>query len=58
MKRQHSAGEQLPVNQYPAITVSFWAALPVLLDGLAAVFGSEHHADNNPLFNLSTASTV
>jgi len=57
LKRVNSAGEQLPINQFPALTVSFWAN--VNGTGLTdlRLFSEGNTANNNPLFNLGTAST-
>ncbi|MCK6499869.1 MAG: LamG domain-containing protein, partial [Nitrospira sp.] len=57
LKRVHTAGELLPINQYPAFTISFWAN--VQGTGLTdlRLFSEGSTSNNNPLFNLGTAST-
>lgn len=57
LKRVNSPGEALPINQYPALTISFWAN--VAGTGLSdlRLFSEGNTANNNPLFNLGTANT-
>ncbi|MCC7373352.1 MAG: LamG domain-containing protein [Verrucomicrobiales bacterium] len=57
LKRVHSAGELLPINQFPSFTVSFWANVQGtgLID--LRLFSEGNTGNNNPLFNLGTAST-
>jgi len=57
LKRVNSAGEQLPINQHPAFTVSFWANVTGTGQSDLRLFSEANTADNNPLFNLGTAST-
>ena len=56
LNRIDSAGEQLPITQYPAFTVSFW----VKADGAnltdLRLFSEGNTTNNDPLFNLGTAS--
>ena len=58
LSRLHSPGEQLPINQHPAFTISFWAN--VTGTGLTdlRMFSESSTADNNPLFNIGTANTA
>ena len=58
LSRIHSPGEQLPINQHPAYTISFWAN--VTGTGLTdlRMFSESSNTDNNPLFNIGTASTA
>ncbi len=57
LKRLNSPGEQLPINQHPALTVSFWAN--VKGTGLTdlRLFSEANTLNNNPLFNIGTASS-
>jgi hypothetical protein len=57
LKRINNPGEQLPINQFPAFTIAFWAN--VAGTGLSdlRLFSEANTADNNPLFNLGTANT-
>jgi hypothetical protein len=57
LKRVNSAGEQLPINQHPAFTVSFWANVMGTGQSDLRLFAEANTSDNNPLFNLGTAST-
>jgi hypothetical protein len=54
LKRISSPGEQLPINQHPAFTISFWAN--VTGTGLSdlRLFSEGNTAVNDPLFNLGT----
>ena len=56
LARVHSPGEPLPINQHPALTISFWAK--VKGTGLTdlRMFSEANTANNNPLFNIGTAS--
>lgn len=56
LKRVNSPGEQLPVNQYPAITVSLWANVLGTGNADLRLFSEGNTANNNPLFNLGTAN--
>jgi hypothetical protein len=49
LQRINSPGEQLPINQHPALTVSFWAKVPgtELFD--LRLFSEGSTTDNNPL---------
>ncbi len=57
LRRVNSPGEQLPINQYPAFTITFWAN--VVGTGLVdlRLFSEGSTTNNNPLFNLGTDST-
>jgi hypothetical protein len=57
LKRVNAAGEQLPINQHPAFTVSFWAN--VTGTGLSdlRMFTEASTTDNNPFFDLGTHNT-
>mgnify|MGYP000070728776 CR=1 FL=1 len=57
LRRISSPGEQLPINQHPAFTITFWAK--VTGTGLSdlRLFSEASTTDNNPLFNLGTANT-
>jgi hypothetical protein len=57
LKRVNSAGEQLPINQFPALTISFWANVTGTGNSDLRLFSEGNTADNNPLFNLGTANT-
>ncbi len=55
--RINQPGEQLPINQHAAFTITFWAK--VAGTGLSdlRLFSEASTTDNNPLFNLGTANT-
>ena len=57
LRRLNNTGEQLPINQHPALTISLW--VNVTGTGLSdlRIFSEGNTADNNPLFNLGTANT-
>ena len=57
LRRVNTPGEQLPINQFPAFTVSFWAN--VTGTGLTdlRLFSEGSTTNNDPLFNLGTDST-
>ncbi|MFO1501545.1 MAG: LamG domain-containing protein [Verrucomicrobiota bacterium] len=57
LKRQHTVGEQLPINQYPAVTVTLWAKVAGSTLTDLRLFSEASTTDNNPLFNLGTGST-
>jgi hypothetical protein len=56
LSRVSSPGEQLPINQHPALTIAFWANVTGtgLID--LRLFSEGSTANNNPLFNLGTAN--
>ena len=57
LNRIDSAGEQLPINQFPAFTISMWAKV----DGSSLtdlrLFSEGSTTSNDPLFNLGTGNT-
>jgi hypothetical protein len=57
LRRVNAPGEQLPINQYPAFTVTFWAN--VTGTGLTdlRLFSEGSTTNNDPLFNLGTDNT-
>jgi len=57
LRRVNVTGEQLPINQYPAFTVTFWAN--VTGTGLTdlRLFSEGSTTNNDPLFNLGTDNT-
>ncbi len=57
LKRVNNAGEQLPINQHPALSISMW--VNIVGTGLTdlRIFSEGNTANNNPLFNLGTANT-
>lgn len=57
LRRINNPGEQLPINQHPALTISMW--VNVTGTGLSdlRIFSEGSTTDNNPLFNLGTANT-
>ncbi|MBI4663654.1 MAG: LamG domain-containing protein [Verrucomicrobia bacterium] len=57
LRRISSPGEQLPINQHPAFTISFWANVTGTGQSDLRLFSEASTTDNNPLFNLGTAST-
>jgi hypothetical protein len=57
LSRIHSPGEQLPINQHPALTISFWANVTGTGLNDLRLFSESSTTDNNPLFNLGTANT-
>jgi hypothetical protein len=57
LSRVHSPGEQLPINQHPALTISFWANVTGTGLNDLRLFSEGSTVDNNPLFNLGTANT-
>jgi hypothetical protein len=56
LSRVHSPGEQLPINQHPAFTISFWANVTGTGLNDLRMFSESSTADNNPLFNIGTAN--
>lgn len=56
LRRINNPGEQLPVNQYPALTVSFWAKVQGSDLTDLRLFSEGSTTDNNPLFNLGTGN--
>ncbi len=57
LKRINSPGEQLPINQHPALTVAFWAKVAGSTLTDLRLFSEASTANNDPLFNLGTANT-
>jgi hypothetical protein len=57
LRRVNSPGEQLPINQYPAFTVSFWANVEGTGLTDLRLFSEANTSNNDPLFNLGTANT-
>jgi len=57
LRRVSTAGEQLPINQHPALTISFWANVTGTGQSDLRLFSEASLSDNNPLFNLGTSST-
>ena len=57
LRRVHAAGEALPINQYPALTISFWAKVTGAGQTDLRLFSEGSTVNNNPLFNLGTDST-
>ncbi len=57
LRRVNAPGEQLPINQYPALTISMWAN--VTGTGLTdlRLFSEGSTSNNDPLFNLGTDNT-
>lgn len=57
LRRVNAPGEQLPINQFPAFTVTFWAN--VTGTGLTdlRLFSEGSTSNNDPLFNIGTDST-
>lgn len=55
MKRVHSLGDRLPINQHPAFTIAFWSQ--VAANGLVdqRLFAEASTLDNHPLFTIGTA---
>jgi len=56
LKRINNAGEQLPINQHPALTVSFWANVTGTGQTDLRLFSEGSTSNNDPLFNLGTDS--
>ena len=56
--RVHRLGERLPINQHPALTISFWAN--VKGTGLTdlRMFSESSNRDNDPLFGIGTANNA
>jgi hypothetical protein len=57
LRRINSPGEQLPINQHPAVTVAFWANVTGTGQSDLRLFSEGSTTNNNPLFNLGTANT-
>ncbi|MBX3744820.1 MAG: LamG domain-containing protein [Verrucomicrobiae bacterium] len=56
LRRVNSPGELLPINQHPALTISFWAKVDGMGLNDLRLFSEGSTTDNNPLFNLGTHS--
>ena len=56
LRRISSPGEQLPINQHPAFTITFWAKVTGTGLNDLRLFSEASTTDNNPLFNLGTAN--
>lgn len=56
LRRINSPGEQLPINQHPAFTITFWAKVTGTGLNDLRLFSEASTTDNNPLFNLGTAN--
>ncbi|MBI2948118.1 MAG: LamG domain-containing protein [Verrucomicrobia bacterium] len=56
LKRINNAGEQLPINQHPAVTISMWANVTGTGQTDLRLFSEGSTSNNDPLFNLGTDS--
>lgn len=56
LRRVHSPGELLPVNQFPALTVSLWVNIVGAGQNDLRIFSEGSTSNNDPLFNLGTAN--
>jgi len=57
LRRVNAPGEQLPINQHPAFTVTFWANVTGTGLNDLRLFSEGSTTSNDPLFNLGTDST-
>lgn len=57
LKRVNAPGEQLPINQHPAFTLSIWANVAGTGQSDLRFFSEGSTTNNDPLFNLGTDST-
>jgi hypothetical protein len=57
LSRVHKAGEQLPINQHPSFTVSFWAKVNGTGQSDLRLFSEGNTANSDPLFNIGTHNT-
>src|SRR5690606_37964205 len=57
LRRVNSPGEQLPINQHPALTVSLWTSVDGVGQVDLRVFSEGSTTNNDPLLNLGTNST-
>ena len=56
LKRVSTPGEQLPINQHPAVTIAFWAQVVGEGQGDLRMFSESSDADNNPQLSSATGS--
>jgi Concanavalin A-like lectin/glucanases superfamily len=56
LNRINSAGEQLPINQFPAFTVCMWAKVNGNNQTDLRLFSEASTSNNDPLFNLGTGT--
>ncbi len=57
LRRINNPGEQLPINQHPAFTITFWANVNGTGLSDLRLFSEASTTSNDPLFNLGTANT-
>ncbi|MDA1276208.1 MAG: LamG domain-containing protein [Verrucomicrobia bacterium] len=57
LTRVSTPGEQLPINQHPALTISMWVNVTGTGQSDLRLFSEGSQLNNNPLFNLGTSNS-